>query len=131
VRGAAAVNLATGKGLLTGGGASSVTLATTPDRLVLDQAGFRGALTVGTGRQGISGSVRGTGRVTLTGAGSWTDQLWYMGYIAQGTDYNIWSGLDSEVVDVQNAYPYAGGYVDQWPHNGGSNQTFWLTSSTN
>jgi hypothetical protein len=61
----------------------------------------------------------------------WTDQLWYMGYIAQGTDYNIWSALDSQVVDVQNAYPYAGGYVDQWPSNGGSNQTFWLTSSTN
>jgi hypothetical protein len=61
----------------------------------------------------------------------WTDQLWYMGYIAQGTDYNIWSALDSQVVDVQNAYPYAGGYVDQWPSNGGSNQTFWLTSATN
>lgn len=61
----------------------------------------------------------------------WTDQLWYMGYIAQATDYNIWSALDSQVVDVQNAYPYAGGYVDQWPSNGGSNQTFWLTSSTN
>jgi hypothetical protein len=60
-----------------------------------------------------------------------TDQLWYMGNIAQGTDYNIRSALDSQVVDVQNAYPYAGGYVDQWPSNGGSNQTFWLTSSTN
>jgi hypothetical protein len=61
----------------------------------------------------------------------WTDQLWYMGYIAQATDYNIWSALDSQVVDVQNAYPYQGGYVDQWPSNGGSNQTFWLTSATN
>jgi hypothetical protein len=52
VRGEAAVNLATGKGLLTGGGASAITLATTLDRLVLDQAGFRGAFTVGTGRPG-------------------------------------------------------------------------------
>lgn len=69
VHGTAAVNLATGKGLLTGGGASHVTLATTPGRPVLDQAGFRGAFTVGAGEQPTTGSVRGTGRVTLTGAG--------------------------------------------------------------
>src|SRR6185437_6265092 len=71
--GTVAVNLASGKGILTGGGISPATLApqtsgtSAHDKLVLDQAGFRGALTV-TDRS-VAGSVRGTGRVTVSGAG--------------------------------------------------------------
>jgi hypothetical protein len=59
------------------------------------------------------------------------DQLWYMGSINLATTYVITSALDSEVVDVQNAYPWAGGTVDQYPYNGGNNQQFWLTNSGN
>lgn len=63
-------------------------------------------------------------------SGGW-DQLWYMGSINLATTYVITSALDSEVVDVQNAYPWAGGTIDQWPYNGGDNQQFWLTNSGN
>jgi len=60
-----------------------------------------------------------------------SDQLWYMGSINLATTYVITSALDSQVVDVQGAYPWAGGTVDQYPYNGGSNQQFWLTNSAN
>jgi hypothetical protein len=63
-------------------------------------------------------------------SGQW-DQLWYMGSINLATTYVITSALDSEVVDIQNAYPWAGGTVDQYPYNGGNNQQFWLTNSGN
>ena len=59
------------------------------------------------------------------------NQLWYMGSISLNTKYGIQSALDGEVADVQNAYPWAGGTVDQWPWNGGQNQEFWLTNSGN
>lgn len=65
--GSAAINLASGKGLLTGSGTTPVVLATAPHRLVLDQVGFRGQLALD--KSGVTGSVRGTGRVTLTGKG--------------------------------------------------------------
>jgi hypothetical protein len=65
--GTAAVNLASGQGLVRSSGTTPVTLATSPHRLVLDRAGFRGRLTLGKG--GVTGSVRGTGQVTLTGSG--------------------------------------------------------------
>jgi hypothetical protein len=32
---------------------------------------------------------------------------------------------------VQGAYPWAGGTVDQWYWNGGQNRKFWLTNSGN
>jgi hypothetical protein len=65
--GVAAVNLASGRGILAGGGISKVKLASGADTLVLDQAGFRGTLTVADGA--VHGSVRGTGRVTLADTG--------------------------------------------------------------
>ena len=57
----------TGNGLLYGSAASPVALGTGPDKTVLDQAQFRGALNVGA--DGVRGSVRGTGLVTLSGDG--------------------------------------------------------------
>jgi len=66
-RGTATINLASGKGLLFGSATAPVSLGGTPDKLVLDQAGFRGPLNVGNGV--VTGSVRGTGRVMLSGAG--------------------------------------------------------------
>lgn len=65
--GSVVINLASGKGLVTSSGTTPVNLATGPHRLVLDQAGFRGQLALGKG--GVTGSIRGTGRVTLTGTG--------------------------------------------------------------
>lgn len=53
------------------------------------------------------------------------------GSLSLDTTYSIWSALDYEVADVQNAYPWQGGYLDQWSYNDGSNQQFWLTNSTN
>jgi hypothetical protein len=61
----------------------------------------------------------------------WPDQLWYLGDINLFTAYYIYSDLDLDVVDVQNAYPWPGGTVDQWPPNEGSNQRFWLTYASN
>jgi hypothetical protein len=63
--GAVAFNLASGKGILTSSGAAPVVLA--PGRQVLDQAGFRGQLALEKGD--VTGSVRGTGRVSVTGKG--------------------------------------------------------------
>jgi hypothetical protein len=65
--GTAALNLASGQGLVRSSGTTPVTLATSPHRLVLDRAGFRGRLTLG--KDGVTGSVRGTGLVALTGSG--------------------------------------------------------------
>jgi Ricin-type beta-trefoil lectin domain-like len=62
--------------------------------------------------------------------GAW-NQLWYMGSISLNTNYAIESALDGEVAEVQGAYPWAGGTVDQWSWNGGQNQKFWLTNSGN
>jgi hypothetical protein len=62
--------------------------------------------------------------------GGW-DQLWYMGNVNLATTYVITSALDGQVVDVQSAYPWRGGTVDQYPYNGGGNQQFWLTNSPN
>ena len=69
--GSVAINLASGNGLVTSSGTTPVVLATAPHRLVLDQAGFRGQLALGNG--GVTGSIRGTGRVTLTGTGGCHD----------------------------------------------------------
>jgi hypothetical protein len=65
--GAVAFNLASGKGILTSSGATPVVLTTAPSRQVLDQAGFRGQLALG--NNDVTGSVRGTGRVSVTGKG--------------------------------------------------------------
>ncbi len=64
--GEVAVNLASGRGVLTGGRTAAARLAAGPDSLVLDHAGFRGDLTVTA--TSVRGSVAGTGLVTLTGA---------------------------------------------------------------
>ncbi|WP_432830077.1 RICIN domain-containing protein [Dactylosporangium sp. CA-092794] len=59
-----------------------------------------------------------------------TDQLWYFGYIALNTTYVVTNGRSGYVMDVQSAYAWPGGAMDQWPYNGGRNQQFWLTNST-
>lgn len=58
------------------------------------------------------------------------NQLWYMGNVSLNTTDSIESALDGQVVDIQNGYPWAGGTVDQWYYNGGWNQRFWLTNSS-
>ncbi len=72
-------------------------------------------------------AVRGLRNTELGGS----DQLWYMGNINLATTYSITSDLDGQVIDVQNAYPWAGGTIDQYPPNGNNNQHFWLTNSAN
>lgn len=59
------------------------------------------------------------------------DQLWYFGNIALNTTYVVTNLQSWLVMDVQNAYPWQGGTMDQWYYNGGSNQQFWLTNSGN
>lgn len=57
------------------------------------------------------------------------DQLWYFGSINLATTYVVTNGVSGLVMDVQSAYPWPGGTLDQWPYNGGTNQQFWLTNS--
>ncbi|HLH58772.1 MAG TPA: RICIN domain-containing protein, partial [Streptosporangiaceae bacterium] len=59
------------------------------------------------------------------------DQLWYMGGVSLNTTYVITSASSGLVADVQSAYPWPGGTMDQWYYNGGWNQQFWLTNSGN
>ena len=59
------------------------------------------------------------------------DQLWYFGSIALNTTYVVTNLQSWLVMDVQNAYPWSGGIMDQWSYSGGSNQKFWLTNSGN
>jgi hypothetical protein len=63
--GTVAVNLASGKGALDATSTAPVTLTGGPRGQVLDQAGFRGTLSLGT--HGLTASVRGDGMVTLAG----------------------------------------------------------------
>jgi len=64
--GTLAANLSTGRGVLAATDTAPVVLATTPARTVLTGASFGGPLTIGSAA--IHGSVRGTGRMTVSPA---------------------------------------------------------------
>jgi hypothetical protein len=57
------------------------------------------------------------------------NQLWYLGSIELDNTYVIPTPFDSQYIDIQNAYPWPDGTVDQWPWNGNQNQQFYLTNS--
>lgn len=64
------------------------------------------------------------------------NQLWYMGSsITAGYTYVMadpfYSGNTEEVADIQNAYVWPGGTMDQWPYGGGWNQQFTLLPAKN
>jgi hypothetical protein len=52
--------------------------------------------------------AEGTGLVQYPCYGTWS-QLWYLGSISLNTTYGITNANSGQVVDVQNAYPWAGG----------------------
>jgi hypothetical protein len=58
-------------------------------------------------------------------------QLWYFGNINLNTYYRPTNGQSGLNMDVQGAYGWPGGTMDQWYANGGGNQQFWLTNSGN
>ena len=68
-----------------------------------------------------------------------SNQIWYMGSVSLATTYSIVSLYtwedgypnNDQVIDIQNAYPWQGGTLDIWPANGGWNQAFYLTNSSN
>jgi Ricin-type beta-trefoil lectin domain-like len=58
-------------------------------------------------------------------------QLWYFGSIVLNTAYGVTNYRSRLVMEVQGAYPYSGGTVDQWGWGGGSHQKFLLTNASN
>ncbi|GAA0366716.1 hypothetical protein GCM10009530_15680 [Microbispora corallina] len=57
------------------------------------------------------------------------NQLWYLGGVSLNTTYYIRSLRSNLYVDVQSAYAWWGGTIDQWYYNGARNQQFWLTNA--